>query len=348
MIIHTKLRSISITFDGRWIGDHGIGRFAKEIDSRLRFHNFAASGLPSSPADPFRIALTLLPRAKENIFFISPGYNGPIFSFNPYIITIHDLNHIDRPENSSLLKRIYYRFILKRVCLRAAAVMTVSDYSKKRIVEWSGIDKIRIFNVGNGVSPIFSDAGDKPDFEFKYILCVSNRRGHKNESGALQGFLKAGLPSNIKLVFTGSESGAIVDEIASLKVQHRVHFAGRLSEVNLATLYRGAIFLLFPSFYEGFGLPIVEAFASGTPVITSNVTAMPEIAGDAALLVDPNDINDIASAIEKLYNSSELRAELVQRGLKRVENFTWDAVADRVKAAVKAVDTDPSHPLSWN
>jgi glycosyltransferase involved in cell wall biosynthesis len=121
-----------------------------------------------------------------------------------------------------------------------------------------------------------------------------------------------------------------------------------VSEDELAALYRGALFLVFPSFYEGFGLPIIEAFACGTPVITSNVTSMPEIAGDAALLVDPHDVDAIAEAMVRLASSPELRKTLVARGYERIGTFSWDAVAERVKAAVAAVDTNPEHPLHWS
>ena len=298
-----------------------------------------------SPLDPLRLSIHLLSSRK---WFLSPGYNAPLFSRTPYVFSIHDLNHIDRPDNSSLLKRLYYNLILRRLCQRARAILTVSEYSRERIAEWSGVQPSRIFNVGNGVSKNFSPEGKRHELDGGYLLCVSNRRGHKNETGMVKAFARARLPGKTQLVFTGAASPDLLQLAESLGIANRLVFTGKVSEDDLAALYRGALFLVFPSFYEGFGLPIIEAFASGTPVITSNVTSMPEIAGDAALLVDPSDVNDIAAAIEKLYNSAELRNELVQRGFKRVTNFTWDAVADRVKAAVKAVDTDPSHPLSWN
>lgn len=304
-----------------------------------------ANGKPMSPFDPFRLSLLLL---KSKKWLISPGYNAPLISSSPYFITIHDLNHIDRSDNSSPLKRLYYNVILKRLCKRARAILTVSEFSKDRIAQWSGVNPSRIFNVGNGVSENFSPTGRRHEVDGSYLLCVSNRRGHKNETGMVQAFARANLPENTRLLFTGEASPTLLELANSLGISNRIIFAGKVSEDDLASLYRGALCLVFPSFYEGFGLPIIEAFASGTPVITSNVTSMPEIAGDAALLVDPNNVGEIAAAIEKLYDSAELRAELVQRGFKRVANFTWDAVADRVKAAVKAVDTDPSHPLSWN
>ena len=326
-------------YDSRWCGAHGIGRFAHELGIRIPNTPISTSGEPMSPLDPFRLSFLSFP---NNTLFLSPGYNAPLITSIPYILTIHDLNHIDRPENSSVLKRLYYRFILMGLCRRAAAVLTVSEFSKHRIVEFFGIDPQHVFNVGNGVDETFSPDGEVFSVEGGYVLCVSNRRGHKNEEGLLKAFAKASLPKNLKLVLTGEESSSLNSLALLLGINDRMMFMGKVNESKLAALYRGATFMIFPSFYEGFGLPIIEAFASGTPVITSNVTAMPETAGDAALLVDPMDIVDIASAMSRLYDSSVLRNQLVERGLERVKSFTWNAVAEKVKNVLNLVKAPTS------
>ena len=323
-------------FDARWIGEHGIGRFAAELARRLPVVPLPLAGSPSDPADPFRLATALGGVSRQDCFF-SPGYNGPVWSRVPYIVTVHDLNHVDCEGNSSVLKKLYYRFILKRVCHRARAIFTVSEFSKSRIVEWMGVQEQKVFNVGNGVSEIFSGDVRPHDPGYAYIFCVSNRRPHKNEEGVVQGFAAAALPATVKLVFTGKPTPAIEQVCREVGVQDRVVFAGRLTEEQLAEHYRGALMLLFPSFYEGFGLPIIEAFASGTPVITSNVTSMPEIAADAALLVDPQKPQEIAQAIERLHGDAGLRQTLVVRGYERQKAYTWNAVAQRVEQAMRQV-----------
>lgn len=335
---------MKVLFDCRWIGGHGIGRFSEEIASRLSHYPLPVVGKPMSAFDSIRLSFYGF---KQGQWLFSPGYNAPLFGRVPYFITVHDINHIDRPENGGILKKIYYLLILKRLCHRARAVMTVSEFSKCRIVEWSGMDAGKVFNVGNGVSKYFCSDGNRHEIDGGYLLCVSNRKGHKNENGLLYAFAQAKLPAHLKLVLTGESNQALIELASKLGITDRLLFTGRVSEEELAALYRGAVFLVFPSLYEGFGLPIVEAFASGTPVITSNVTSMPEIAGDAALLVDPHDIADIAAAMERLYDSPSLRAELAARGLERAKQFTWDAVVERIKMAVKAVDTDPAYPLTW-
>jgi glycosyltransferase involved in cell wall biosynthesis len=334
-------------FDERWCGEHGIGRFAREIAERLEIKAYKGHGRPMSPWDPIRLSYRISKKNIKDDWFFSPGYNAPLLGGIPYILTIHDLNHIDRPENSSIAKQFYYKLILRHLSLRARAVLTVSEFSRQRLISWMGLDSERVFNVGNGVSEVFSIEGNKWGEGAEYVLCVSNRRGHKNEPAVIAGFATSGLPQSVKLIFTGDESKLLFDLAYSLGVGDRVAFTGRVSEETLASIYRGAICLCFASLYEGFGLPIIEAFASGIPVITSNVTSMPEIAGDAALLVDPHNSTSIANALRCLYDDSNLRALLVQRGLVRVRQFTWDSVVKRIKTAVATVDDDPENRLNW-
>jgi glycosyltransferase involved in cell wall biosynthesis len=329
-------------FDVRWIGEHGIGRFARELDARLGMAPHNPGGAPMSPLDPFKLGMFGL-RAAAGDWLLSPGYNGPIVSRMPFIFTIHDLNHIDRPENSGLDKRLYYRTVLRRLTRRARAILTVSDFSRDRIADWFELDRSVVFNVGNGVSEVFSPFGSRHDAGTDYVLCVSNRRGHKNEPTLLRSFALARLPATVALILTGEPTPELVSLAASLGIAERLRFTGRVSEDNLAALYRGALFLVFPSLYEGFGLPIVEAFACGTPVITSNVTSMPEIAADAALTVDPLNERSIAFAMDELYASPALRDDLAARGRRRAALYTWDAVAQRVLAAIRTVGIEPNH-----
>ena len=324
---------MKIFFDDRWIGPHGIGRFARELADRLPFEALALNGSPASPVDPLRLGMVASGLPAGSMFF-SPGYNGPIVSRVPYAICVHDLNHIDRTENGGLLKRLYYRLLLVPMARRAKAVLTVSEFSRQRIINFMKVPPERVVNVGNGVSTVFRPAGDKFAPGYPYVLCVSNRKGHKNEERLVRAFASSGEAARLALLFTGPTSPALLELAQSLGIQESLRFAGHVSEEKLAALYRGALFLVFPSLYEGFGLPIVEAFACGTPVITSNVTSMPEIAGDAALMIDPMSESGISDAIAKMAQSPELRTELASRGLARVGIFTWEAVAARVADAI--------------
>jgi glycosyltransferase involved in cell wall biosynthesis len=328
--------STPLIFDSRWIGPHGIGRFAREVSRDAGFAPLDCSGTPMSALDSWRVARALARCSSDSVFF-SPGYNAPLFSRRPFVFTVHDLNHIDRPENSSALKRLYYRTVLKSACHRAAAVLTVSQFSKQRLIDWAGLDAAQVFNVGNGVDTAFNAIGPRHQPGFPYLLVVGNRKGHKNEHRAVAAFAQAVIDPAVHLLFIGQPNPDLQICLARHDVAHRAHFVGHVSDALLPALYRGATALLFPSLYEGFGLPVLEAFACGVPVITSTVTSLPEVAGDAACLVDPLSVDDIAGGIARVLNDQVLRTTLRCRGLARAQLFQWPQVAGRVQAVLQAV-----------
>lgn len=327
---------MNILFDSRWLGDHGIGRFTRVLDNTLGMPHINIKGKPSSPIDPLRLLIFMLKLPKRCMVF-SPGYNAPLFVVRPYIFTILDLNHIDRPENSNFLKRLYYRYIMRRAAHKAYKVLTISEFSRKRIIDWSGVDPNSVINVGCGVDSRYTPDAAPFVSQFPYLLCVSNRKAHKNEPRVVSAFARANIDNNIRLFFTGDSNEEILSLCKQLGVEKRIVFTGRIPEDELPGLYKGALALVFPSLYEGFGLPVIESMACGTPVITSCTTALPEVAGDAALLVDPLDVTSITAAIELIIGDETLRADLTVKGLERAKNFTWDSVADRVKAVLTEV-----------
>lgn len=325
---------MNIYFDPRWIGNHGIGRFANILDRHLGLPHLVIKGSPSSPFDPLRLLLAILTRTSKEACVFSPGYNAPLFVVCPYVFTILDLNHIDRPENSSLFKRLYYRFIMRRAARNAFRVLTISRFSLQRIVDWAGVDPQRVVNVGCGVDSCYHP--DVPPYTpgYPYLLCVSNRKAHKNELRVVEAFAKAAINSDIHLIFTGQANEALLELCRQCGVENRVVFVGRVPEEDLPCIYRGALALVFPSLYEGFGLPVIEAMACGTPVLTSNTTSLPEVAGDAALLVDPLSVKQITLGMERLCTDAVLRTVLAERGLRQAAKFSWDRVSDKVKVVL--------------
>jgi glycosyltransferase involved in cell wall biosynthesis len=188
----------------------------------------------------------------------------------------------------------------------------------------------KIFNVGCGVDPAYRPGGGVYGLPFSYVLCVSNRKRHKNEVRVVEAFAGSGLASKKKLVFTGKPTAELANLIERNRVTHRVHFAGVVQEERLPSLYRGADALIFPSLYEGFGLPLLEAMACGTPALTSNITAMPEVAAGAALLVDPTSVEEIAAAMHRIVSDMPLRQQLREKGLERAAQFSWAITAGMV------------------
>lgn len=322
--------------DQRWIGLGGIGRFASEVISRLsQVKSISIKFSAFSLLNPISISLSTINKNSGVLFL--PGYIPPIWSRMPYVFTIHDLNHIDRKENGSFLKSIFYNVFIRLGCWNASRVLTVSEFSKQRIVEWSGISQDKVVNVGNGVDKIYNTDIAGYDPGYIYLLCVSNRKLHKNEHRLLRAFSSAKIDDSIKMLFTGGCTNDLEVLIDDLGIKSRVVFLGRVDDSDLPALYRGANALVFPSLYEGFGLPVAEAMACGTPVITSNVTSMPEVAGDAALLVDPESIPQISAAIEKIVSDDDLRSNLSSRGLQQVMKYNWDEVATRVQTVLDSV-----------
>jgi glycosyltransferase involved in cell wall biosynthesis len=238
-----------------------------------------------------------------------------------------DLNHIDRPENSSAAKRIYYALIMRPAARKAYRVLTISEFSRKRIIDWAGVSPEHVINVGCGVDSSFHPKATAHAPGYPYMLCVSNRKKHKNEERVIHAFAQASIDPVIRLVFTGEENDETRKIVELLNLKNRVVFTGKVAEENLPGLYRGALALVFPSLYEGFGLPPLEAMACGTPVITSNITSLPEVVGDAAIMVNPLDVEKIAHAIQTLAEDNQLRQELGEKGLQRAKLFSWDKTA---------------------
>ncbi|HFU6560753.1 TPA: glycosyltransferase family 4 protein [Raoultella ornithinolytica] len=319
---------IKINFDERWCGEHGIGRFAREIRNAIDMNELKLKGSPVSQFDIFRLtAKVLLTKG----FFFTPGYTPPFFGLNKTLITVHDLNHIDIVANSSFTKKLYYNFILKRACRKCAKVLTVSAFSKQRIIEWANIRENQVVVVGNGVSDDFNTNVERFDPGFKYVFVVGNRKAHKNEDAGLKAFLLSSIPKEIKILFVGEKSAVLQNIIIEFNAENRVSFLGRLTDKELASVYAGAEMLLFPSLYEGFGLPVVEAMSCGTPVVTSSTSSLAEIAGGAACLINPESILSIQKGIEKVFFDESYRNELISKGLIQARCYTWNKTIDKVK-----------------
>jgi glycosyltransferase involved in cell wall biosynthesis len=202
---------------------------------------------------------------------------------------------------------------LRRVLRAADVVVGVSEFTKSEIVELAEVPSDRIRVVPNGIDPVFTPGA--PPSDESYVLAVGTLEPRKNLARAVEATSLAG----VALRVVGARGWGDVDVPG---------WIGEVSDVELADLYRGAACLLYPSLYEGFGLPVLEAMACGTPVVTSRGTATEEIAGGAAVLVDPNDVDSMATGIRE---AAERRAELVELGRARASEFTWARAADAIE-----------------
>ncbi len=323
-----RVMTEEILYDARWTGNHGIGRFAGELQKLLpSLTPFRVHRPPWHPLDPALLGATLW-RKKPKLFF-SPGYNSPIGWPKPFVFTLHDLNHLCVLGNSNAAKRAYYKHIIRPACHRAAFVLTVSEYSRREISAWAGVKKEKIINVGNGVGSPFTPAGQKYDPGYPYLLYVGSRKPHKNLPRLLEAYSISGIRRDVRLVLSGNPDRQISGEIDRLGLTGDVVFVDADAAGDLSDVYRGALGFVFPSLYEGFGLPPLEAMACGVPVLTSNVCSLPEVVGDSGVLVDPLNVEAIADGIRRLVQDSDLRAELRQKGLLRAREFSWNETARR-------------------
>lgn len=280
-------------------------------------------------SQPFRMAVRLplllrrlRPRLAHFLHVIPPAWRGAS------VVTIQDLSFERFPGLMSRGDRFFFRTFVPRSARRADRVLTGSQWTKHDVIERYGVAEERIFVTPYGVDPAFGPDGPRRDGP-PYVLFVGALQARKQPDVALAAMI--GVDPELRLVFAGPDRGLAADLRASARsygLDDRVEFAGHVSREELAVLYRGAQALVFPSRYEGFGLPVLEAMASGTPVVAIRSSSIPEVTGGAAILVD-GDGKELAAGIERaLAERDRLRAA----GLERASNFSWSETARRTAA----------------
>ena len=231
----------------------------------------------------------------------------------------------------SKIKKIYFNNVIKNLCKRADIIFTVSEYSKLQISNWLNRNDIVVSS--NGVSSEFLNYHNEESFnENRYFLYVGNRRKHKNFDGLLQAFSlfanEFDKSEEFQLHVTGDPSMECISRLSVLNIKDKVKFLGsNLSDYDLAGKYKKAVALIIPSYYEGFGMPALEAMAIGTPVIASNCTSLPEVLDGAGILIDPNDVVTISDAMTAIVSDSKLQADCRAAGLRRAKFYSWDKSA---------------------
>jgi glycosyltransferase involved in cell wall biosynthesis len=317
---------MNVFADGRWAGDTGIGRLYKEVISRtpqsVNLSVLEGDFKLGHPLSPWYLGKQIKQSSSE--VFYSPSYMPPWRSAIPFVITIHDLNHL---YYYTRFHKLYLKHFIAYLATRAKKVITVSNYTKAEMVKALRLDEGTIEVVYNGVEPAFAVNTASLDLARPYFFYIGNRRGYKNIPRMLAAFAAAKISTDYILALSGNPDAELEATIASLGLNGRVKFLGSISETELPSVYKGAYGLLFVSLMEGFGLPVIEAMASGTPVITSNITSLPEVAGNAALLVNPLETASIATAIEELVNNNGLHKQLSAAGKEQASLFKWENTA---------------------
>lgn len=301
---------------------------------------------------PGRVSDLLLERLSIPIEFfmgMMDVFHGPCY-FIPRclrcksIVTIHDIMTLRSPEFLKPETVNYYNKKIQASARRADAIIAVSNFTKEEIVDVLNIPDERVRVIYNGVSPVFhpvkerikiEDVKAKYGIKGNYLLFVGNIEPKKNIVTLIHACIALWNSTIYKypLLIVGSKTCHLWHFEAVWKVVQQFHaekdiiFADVVTNEDLPLLYSGAELFIFPSLFEGFGIPVIEAMACGTPVVASNRTSIPEIAGGAALLVDPLNVNEITEAMHRVLSNSQLREHLVEKGLEWVKNFSWEQTA---------------------
>jgi len=358
-----------IAIDARKLRDFGIGTYVRNILTELsrldhtteyvvlcrpedretgavlgaNFRMVTETARNYSVSEQFRIPLVL---ARERVKLVhEPHYVLPPAIRCRSVVTIHDCIHLMFPQYlPSSLAYAYAKASMWSATRQADRVLTVSETSKRDILRFFDIPAAKVAVIYNAIDERFLAGADttrmdltrqRYQLDHPFVLYVGNIKPHKNVERLVDAFAIArrGGPDNLKLIIIGDELSkypALRQTVHRHQLDKHVRFLGFQPQETLAAFYRLARAFVFPSLYEGFGLPPLEAMACGTPVVTSNVSSLPEVAGDAALLVDPYDAEAIADGIVRAVTDETLRTDLIARGLARAHEFSWQHSVSKI------------------
>lgn len=352
----------SLGIDARMVNSSGIGRYLRGILSQIDFHNYILflnkevkysdflsksdieqysveikSGIYSIQ-EQFEIAYKI---PKQTNVFWSPHYNIPALWGGHIISTVHDVAHLALTDIfGSMTKQAYAKLMFQMVAKRTSKIICVSEFTKKELQKHTGVNEDKIEVIYNGLDPIWEKVkkeimpNDKP-----YLLYVGNIKPHKNLKTLIKAYSKINDKIPHDLVLVGEREGFITgdDEVAQLvhKSEGRIKFTGFVDEDTLKQYYAHAETFIFPSFYEGFGYPPLEAMACGAPVIASNAASIPEVCGDAAEYFNPSSIDELISQMEKVLFAEELKKEMIAKGRLQVKKFSLAETAKKTQNLLK-------------
>ncbi len=356
-----------ITIDVRWLNVSGMGTYLKNLIPGIiaafpeqkftllgNIEQIDSLGLPCggkvnfvgakskmySLAEQIEIP-KLIP--KETSLYFAPHYNIPLLYRGKMLVMVHDLFHLAMPELvGGFHKTLYARFMFNAVRRKADAILTNSYFSKDELIRFTGEGRQPIYPIHLGVDKSWFDVKPAANPHGRpYLLYVGNVKPHKNLSGLIEAFGLLVDEIEHDLVLVGKKEGFITGDTNSIheaeRLGGRVRFTGRVNDDELKQYMMHADALVFPSLYEGFGLPPLEAMAAGCPVILSDAASLPEICGDAALYFNPHKPRDLADKILQLLRDATLRAELRAKGLERAQGFAWSKCIDETCEVIRGL-----------
>jgi glycosyltransferase involved in cell wall biosynthesis len=338
--------AVAIAINGRFLGHQQAGeyRYANEVMSRFRGRVAVIRPVSTLRREVGHLwEQIVLPLRSQGKLLWSPCGTGPVV-LDRQVVTIHDVLFADYPEwfSSEFVK--FRNWLAPRLIRNARKVLTVSEYSKNRIVALSGIERSRVAVVPNGVSESYWPRAAADIVEGcaaynipeRYILMVGSIEPRKNLPALLRAWQmtreQGTIPKDVRLVIAGGiGKSAVFGNMRMEALPDAVTLTGYVDEKHLPALYSGSMAVVYPSLCEGFGLPVIEAMACGSPVITTKGGALPEVAGGCAELCDGTDISSIARALSRVLQSADYRKELTVRGIAWARQFSWQRSAQEIE-----------------
>ncbi len=277
--------------------------------------------------------------------FHSPSFVAPIGVPCKMVMTIHDLNHVALPQFYTPFHQFYYQVIVRGSVRRSQYILTVSNFSKKEITRTLGLPPEKVFVTYNGVSEKYRPIRDRLKLDYvrelyglsdRFVLCVSNNKPHKNVHQLVRAYCYSDI--EIPLVLASPFDPSLTRIADNYGKKHLLYFSKFIDEDHLPAVYSMTDLFVYPSTYEGFGLPPLEALACGAPVVVARSSSLPEVVGESAIFANPYDFRAIAEALELGINDEGLRLRLVERGLKHSKSFSWERMtADTLDVYQKCI-----------
>lgn len=341
---------MQIKINGRFLSQRisGVQRYAHELLTRIGPRMAVVS--PRSSIHGVRGHLweqSILPQRLAGGLLWSPCNTGPL-AVSKQVVTIHDCAFHDQPEGFSRKFAAWYQWLVPKLARRSRRIITVSKFSKDRLAEYCRVPSEKIAVIPHGVDARFrplpaeevADTRRQLGLPRHYALYVGNLAARKNLRRLLDAWaIVSPRRPEVSLVLAGTANHMFRD--AALEaLPSSVVLAGYVDDAHLPAFYSGAELFVLPSLYEGFGLPVLEAMACRTPVIASNTTSLPEVAGGAALLVDPYSVESLADGLSRVLTDSQLREDLAQRGLEHARSFNWNRTAEETWRVLTEADCE--------
>jgi glycosyltransferase involved in cell wall biosynthesis len=273
---------------------------------------------------------------------------APFVSPVPTVITIHDLAFIRYPQTFRSYNRTYLDMATRISAQRASMILAVSEHTKREVVEILGVPPERVVVTYDAArvhfkpprATILAEFRQRKSLPDQFLLYVGTLEPRKNLLTLLEAYSKIANTVGVPLIVGGGKGwmyDAVFKRLESLGLQDKVHFVGYLEEQDLPLWYAAATVFVFPSIYEGFGMPPLEAMACGTPVVTSNTSSLPEVVGDAGLMVSPTDTDALADALLRMLQDEALRQACRERGIQQAQRFSWHVTAQKTRNVYEQV-----------